>query len=385
MKYQSAWLDTEALAVKETARKFLVAEAVPHRERWEQQKHVDREFWYTAGEVGLLCAAISSEYGGGGGRLADEFAIFEAQAQIGEANFGNAVHSGIVAHYLEDYGTEEQKQRWLPKMATGEMIGAIAMTEPGGGSDLQAIRTTAIRDGDHYVVNGAKTFISNGGMADLVIVVVKTDPAQGARGISLLVVETKGADGFHVGTTLDKLGMKGQDTAELFFDDLHVPVEGLLGAEGKGFGYLMSQLPQERLLIALSGVGATETVVEQTVAYTNERKAFGHPLFNLQNTRFELAECATLARVARGFVDDCIERHLHGQLDTVTASMAKYWVSDMQCQVIDRCLQMWGGYGYMLEYPIARFYADARIQRIHGGANEIMKELIARSLEKGMS
>lgn len=380
MTYRSPWLDDELLAVKEMAHKFLLTEAVPHRQRWEQQKHVDREFWYKAGQVGLLCAGVPAEYGGGGGGLAHDFAIFEAQAALGEAGFGNFVHSGLVAHYLLSYGSEEQKTRWLPTMATGETIGAIAMTEPGGGSDLQAVRTTAVRDGDYYVVNGAKTFISNGGMADLVIVAVKTDPAAGARGISLLVIETRDTAGYRVGSVLDKLGLKSQDTAELFFDDVRVPVANLLGEEDKGFKYLMAQLSHERLIIAHAGLGAIESAVQQTVKYTNERTAFGKPLFELQNTRFELAECATLARIARGFIDDCIARHLRGELDAATASMAKWWVTDTQCQVIDRCLQLWGGYGYMLEYPIARMYADARIQRIHGGANEIMKELIARSL-----
>lgn len=379
MAYRSPWLDDELVAVKDMAHKFLEAEAMPHRERWEKQKQVDREFWYRAGAVGLLCAGIPAEYGGGGGGLSHDLAIFEAQATIGEAGFGNVVHSGLVARYLLDYGTEQQKHRWLPKMASGEMIGAIAMTEPGGGSDLQAIRTTAIRDGDHYVLNGAKTFISNGGTAGLVIVVAKTDPAARAKGISLLVVETSAA-GYSVGTVLDKLGLKAQDTAELFFDDVRVPAENLLGEEGKGFSYLMGQLPHERLMIAHVGVCAIESAVAQTVQYTNARNAFGAPLFELQNTRFELAECATLARIARGFIDDCIALHLRGELDAATASMAKLWITDTQCQVIDRCLQLWGGYGYMMEYPIARMYADARIQRIHGGANEIMKELVARSL-----
>lgn len=380
MTEQSPWLTDELVAVNDMAYKFLLTEAIPHRERWEEQKHVDREFWYKAGEVGILCAGIPAEYGGGGGSIAHDFAIFEAQAALGEVGFGNVVHSGLVAHYLLAYGSEEQKHRWLPRMATGETIGAIAMTEPGGGSDLQAVRTTARRDGDEYVINGSKTFISNGGMADLVIVVVKTDPAAGAKGMSLIVVEPAAAEGYRVGVVLDKLGLKSQDTAELFFDEVWVPATNLIGEEGKGFGYLMAQLPHERLIIAHAGLGAIESVIEQTVAYTKQREAFGKSLFDMQNTRFELAECATLARLARVFIDDCIVRHLRGDLDAATASMAKWWVTDTQCQVIDRCLQLWGGYGYMLEYPIARMYADARIQKIHGGANEIMKELIARAL-----
>ncbi|KLO33868.1 acyl-CoA dehydrogenase [Mycobacterium nebraskense] len=360
--------------------KFFETEAVPNRERWERQKCVDRDFWLAAGRLGLLCASIPEEYGGGGGTLAHDFAIFEAQAECGDSGFGNQVHSGLVAHYLLAYGTEEQKRRWLPKMATGEYIGAIAMSEPGGGSDLKALRTTAIRDGDHYRLNGSKTFISNGASADLIVLVVKTDPSAGAKGVSLLVLETAGAQGFRVGRVLDKLGMKAQDTAELFFDDVHVPAGNLLGEEGAGYGYAMKQLAHERLIIAIIGVSTLETAVAETIAYTKQRHAFGAPLFSMQHTRFELADCATIARVARTFVDDCIVKHLRGELDAATASMAKAWVTDMQCAVIDRCLQLFGGYGYMLEYPITRMYADSRVQKIYAGTNEVMKELVARSL-----
>ncbi|MTE13389.1 acyl-CoA dehydrogenase [Nocardia sp. CT2-14] len=375
-------MDDDVVALKEMATKFIETEALPHRERWNEQKHVDREFWRTAGELGLLCASIPAEYGGGGGSHVHDLAIFQASLQLTETGFGlgNAVHSGLVAHYLLAYGTEEQKRTWLPKMASGEYIGAIAMTEPGGGSDLKALRTTAIRDGDHYVVNGSKTFITNGMQADLVILVVRTDPSAGTKGISLLVVETAGAEGFRVGRVLDKVGLKSQDTAELFFDDLRVPAANLLGEEGKGFYYAMRQLPHERLIISDGAVAVAEAALAETVRYSKQRRAFGTPLFEMQNTRFELAQCAILVRTARVFVDDCIARHLRGELDAATASMAKAHSTDVQCEVIDRCVQLFGGYGYMLEYPIARMYADARVQKIYAGANEVMRELIARSL-----
>ncbi|TAM66426.1 acyl-CoA dehydrogenase family protein [Mycobacterium sp.] len=379
-EHRSPWVDDEVAGLKEMATKFFAIEAVPNRGRWERQKHVDRDFWLAAGRLGLLCASIPEEYGGGGGTLAHDFAIFEAQAECGDSGFGNQVHSGVVAHYLLAYGTEEQKLRWLPKMATGEYIGAIAMTEPDGGSDLKALRTTAIRDGDHYRLNGSKTFISNGASADLIVLVVKTDPSAGAKGVSLLVLETAGAQGFRVDRVLDKLGMKAQDTAELFFDDVRVPAANLLGEEGAGYAYAMKQLAHERLVVAIVGISTLESAVAETIAYTKLRSAFGAPLINLQHTRFELADCATIAKVARTFVDDCILKHLRGELDAVTASMAKSWVTDMQCVVIDRCLQLFGGYGYMLEYPITRMYADSRAQRIYGGTNEVMKELVARSL-----
>jgi acyl-CoA dehydrogenase len=379
--YRSLWVDDEVAALKDMARKFFDTEGAPNRERWEQQQHIDREFWLKAGKLGLLCAAIPVEYGGGGGSIAHDLAIFEAASASGETGFGNHAHSGVVAHYLATYGTEEQKRRWLPRMATGELLGAVAMTEPGAGSDLKALRTTAIRDGDHYRLNGAKTFITNGATADIVVLVVKTNPAAASvHGISLLVLETADAAGFKVGRKLKKVGMKAADTAELFFDDVRVPVANLLGKEGKGFSYSMAKLPWERLIIAIMGIAALERAVEETVAYTKQRKAFGQTLFDMQNTRFELAECATVAHIARVFVDSCIDRHLRGELDPAAASMAKYWVTDMQCQVVDRCVQLFGGYGYMLEYPIAQMFIDGRAQRIYGGANEVMKELIARSL-----
>lgn len=378
--FRSAWADDDVIALREMATEFFETEALPHRERWAEQKCVDRDFWYKAGELGLLCTSIPEEYGGGGGTLAHDFAVMEAQAACGESGFGNQVHSGLVAHYILAYGSEEQKKRWLPGMASGALVSAVAMTEPGGGSDLKALRTSAIRDGDHYRLNGAKTFTSNGSSADIIVLVVKTDPAAGAKGVSLLVLETADAPGFRVGRVLDKVGMKAQDTAELFFDDVRVPAKNLLGEEGAGYGYAMKQLAHERLVVAVWGAAVLGSAVEETVKYTKDRHAFGQALFNMQNTRFELAECATIARIARVFVDDCVERHLRGELDATTASMAKAWVTDMQVQVIDRCVQLFGGYGYMLEYPIARMFVDSRAQKIYAGANEVMKELIARSL-----
>lgn len=381
-KYRSPWADDDVVALKEMATKFFVSEALPHRERWIEQKRVDREFWLAAGEVGLLCAAIPEEYGGGGGTFVHDLAILQAALELTEMGFGvgAGIHGGLVANYINVYGTEEQKHRWLPKMARGEFIGAIAMTEPGGGSDLKAIRTTATRSGDHYIVNGSKTFISNGANADIVILVLKTDPDAGVRGVSLLVVETRDLPGYSVGRVLDKVGMKAQDTAELFFEAMRVPVANLLGEEGKGYAYAMTQLAHERLLISDMAATMAEAAVAETVRYTKERHAFGGPLIELQNTRFELAQCATLARVARVYVDSCIERHLRGELDATSASMAKLYATDVQCEVIDRCVQLFGGYGYMLEYPIARMYADSRAQKIYAGTSEVMKELIARSL-----
>jgi acyl-CoA dehydrogenase len=378
--YRSPWMTDELDALAEMARDFFAKESVPNQERWAEQQCVDREFWNKAGEVGLLCASIPTEYGGGGGTFAHETVIFSEQARAGDDAFGNAVHSGIVAHYLLAYGTEEQKQRWLPKMATGEMVGAIAMTEPGTGSDLQSIRTTATRRGDEYVITGAKTFITNGTHADLVIVAAKTGTEGGAGGLSLIVIETKDLAGFERGRVLNKLGMHGQDTRELFFTDLRVPVANRLGDEGAGFLQLMMQLPQERLVIAIAGVAATETILAETIQYTKDRTAFGKPLMSFQNTRFVLAERKTEATAMRLFLDHCLERHLTGGLDVPTASMAKWWITQKQFEIADACLQLFGGYGFMMEYPVARAFAGARVQKIYGGTNEIMKELIARAL-----
>jgi acyl-CoA dehydrogenase len=370
----------EMFMLRELARAFFEREAVPHHERWAEQHHVDREFWRKAGEAGLLCASIPEQYGGGGGTFGHEVVINEEYARTLDKGFGNSVHSTTCAHYILSYGTEEQKDRWLPGMATGELVCGIAMTEPGAGSDLQGIKTRAVRQGDEYLISGAKTFISNGINADLMITVARTDADQHARGISLLVVETD-RPGYSRGRVLEKLGMKGQDTVELFYDNVRVPADNLLGGtEGQGFGQLMTQLPQERLSIAVGAVASMERVLELTVQYTKERTAFGRELIRFQNTRFELAECATEVRIARVFLDDCIRRHIACELDTATASMAKWWATETQCRVIDRCLQLFGGYGYMLEYPVARAYADARGQKIYGGTNEIMKELIARTL-----
>jgi acyl-CoA dehydrogenase len=378
--HRSSWMNEDLDAFRDLARSFCEKELVPNQERWIAQKQVDRELWTKAGEVGLLCLSIPEQYGGGGGTFAHETVLMEEQIRAGDSCWGNSVHSGIVAHYLLNYGTEEQKLRWLPKLASGELVGAIAMTEPGTGSDLQSITTKAVRDGDGYLVNGAKTFITNGSQADLVIVAAKTDSSQGAHGVSLVVVETA-TEGFRHGRVLDKIGMKGQDTAEMFFDDVRVPAENVLGgAEGQGFVQLMRQLPQERLIIAVTSVGAIEAAVAETLRYTKERTAFGREIFNFQNTRFKLAECATEATVCRAFLDQCIEAHLKGELDVPTAAKAKWWCSDRAYRVIDECVQLHGGYGYMNEYPIARAWADIRVQRIFGGTNEIMKEIISRTL-----
>lgn len=380
----SPWMTEELSILREQVRRFLEREMVPHRERWDREGVVERAAWRRAGAAGLLCASIPEAYGGGGGTRAHDVVIAE---EIGRAGLGGGfgagagVHSNIVAHYLLAYGSEEQKHRWLPGMTSGELIGAIAMTEPGTGSDLQSVRTTARRDGDHYVVNGQKTFISNGQNADLVFVVAKTDPSAGARGVSIVVLETAKAEGFRRGRNLEKIGMHAQDTSELFFDDVRVPVENLLGpTEGQGFVQLMVQLAWERLSCAFGAVVAMERAVEITSDYVKERKAFGQPLMAFQNTQFKLAEAKTQAVIARTFVDELLVRLLNGTLDPTTAAMAKWWTTDAQCRVIDECLQLFGGYGYMTEYPIARMYADARVQKIYAGTNEVMKLLIARTL-----
>ncbi|MEU4803188.1 acyl-CoA dehydrogenase family protein [Actinosynnema sp. NPDC023587] len=377
---RSPWMTDDLDQLRLLARTFLARESVPHHRRWAAQGHVDRDFWTRAGDVGLLCLSVPEEYGGGGGTFAHEAVLLEEQARVGDSAWGNGVHSGIVAHYVLAHGTEEQKHRWLPRLASGEYVGAIAMSEPGAGSDLQNIGTRAIRHDDEYVISGSKTFITNGAQAELVVVAAKTDPSQGAAGISLLVVETPSAAGFRRGRVLDKIGLKGQDTAELFFDDVRVPATNLLGSEGEGFGQLMRQLPQERLIIAVASVAGIEAAVDLTTAYVKDRTAFGRELVKFQNTRFTLAECATEARVTRAFVDECVQAHLAGTLDVPTAAMAKWWSTERLCRVVDECVQLFGGYGYMTEYPIARAWADARVQKIYGGTNEIMKEIIARSL-----
>jgi alkylation response protein AidB-like acyl-CoA dehydrogenase len=376
-----AWSDDDIEAFRDLARTFFEKECAPNEERWNEQQHVDRDVWRKAGELGLLCPSIPTEYGGGGGTFAHEAVMAEEQIRALAGSLGTAVHSTIVAHYILGYGTEEQKQNWLPRLASGELVGAIAMTEPGTGSDLQSVKAKAIRDGDEYVLDGSKTFISNGLLADLVIVVAKTDPDDAAAGISLIVVETDQADGFSRGRVLKKIGQHGQDTAELFFDGVRVPVANLLGeAEGQGFVQLMQQLAQERLVLAVGAVATIETALELTLRYTKEREAFGKPVFAFQNTKFKLAEVATTAKIARVFIDDCVSKHLVGKLDIPTASMAKWWLTQAQCDVADECLQFFGGYGYMAEYPISRIFTDSRIQKIYGGTNEIMKEIISRFL-----
>ncbi|MCL2582736.1 MAG: acyl-CoA dehydrogenase family protein [Streptosporangiales bacterium] len=377
---RSPWLTSDVADLHDLARGFFAAEVPARRPRWEEQQGVEREFWTKAAGLGLLCASIPEEYGGGGGTFLHHAAVQQAYSATGDRSWGNSVHSGIVAHYILDYGTEEQKRRWLPRMATGEMVTAIAMTEPSAGSDLKAIRTRAVKDGDAWVITGTKMFITNGGSADLVVVACVTDPDAGSRGISLIVVETGDCPGFRRGRILDKIGQHGADTAELSFDGVRVPAGNLLGPEGGGFGMMMSQLRQERLIIGITAVAATERALDLTVSYTKEREAFGQPLIAMQNTRFTLAECATKTRVARVFLDDCIMAHIDGELDLAAAAMCKWWLTDVQCEVIDACVQFFGGYGYMREYPIAQLYADARVQKVYGGANEIQKELIARSL-----
>jgi acyl-CoA dehydrogenase len=376
-----AWSDDDIEAFRDLARTFLTKECAPHEQRWNEQQHVDREIWNKAGDLGLLCPSIPAEYGGGGGTFAHEAVLAEEQIRAMVGSLGTAVHSTIVAHYINSYGTEAQKHRWLPRLASGELVGAVAMTEPGTGSDLQSIKTKAIKTGGEYVIDGAKTFISNGLLANLIVTVAKTDPDNAGKGISLIVVETDGLEGFARGRVLKKIGQHGQDTAELFFDGARVPVDCLLGdEEGQGFIQLMQQLPQERLVLAVGAVAAIEETLAQTLKYTKDRQAFGKTVFSFQNTRFKLAEVATTAKIARVFIDDCVQKHLDGQLDVPTASMAKWWTTQMQCDVADECLQFFGGYGYMEEYPISRLYTDARIQKIYGGTNEIMKEIISRFL-----
>jgi len=376
----SSWMTAELEGFRDAVRRFVDSEIVPNQERWRKQQHVDRELWRKGGEMGILCADIPEEYGGSGGTFAHQAVVFEELGYAGDMAFGIHVHA-IVAHYILNQGTEAQKRKYLPQLASGEMIAAIAMSEPGAGSDLKGIRTTAVLDAAGYSVNGSKTFISNGYLADLIAVVVKTDPEAGAKGVSLLLLETRDNPGFRVGRILEKVGQKGQDTCELFFDNARVPRENVLGGvEGKGFAQLMTELPYERTILGVAGVAAIERALALTVDYTRERKAFGQTLMDMQNTRFVLAEIKTEATVARIFIDRCIEDTIAGSMDTVRASMAKYWISDLQCKVVDQCVQLFGGYGYMLEYPIAQMYVDARVQRIYGGANEIMKEIIARSL-----
>jgi len=378
--YESPWMDDDLRMLREAVSRFVESEMVPHEARWRKQKHVDRDTWRQTGEAGFLLMDVPPEYGGGGGDFRHEAVLYEECNRRGISGFGQGVHS-IAAHYVLNYGTEEQKQRWLPRMARGELIGAIAMTEPGAGSDLKGIRTRAVREGDEYVINGSKIFITNGSIATILMLVVRTDPGDRSRGLSILMVETENLPGYRVGRVLDKMGMTAQDTSELYFEDVRVPADCLLGLEeGKGMHMLMGDLPYERLTIALGGVAAMEGALAETARYVKERQAFGQKIGEFQNTRFKMAEVATLVRVARTFVDRCIEQLVQGELDTETAAMAKWWVTDMQQQVMDECVQLHGGYGYMNDYLVCRMFADSRVQRIYGGTNEIMKELISRSI-----
>ena len=376
----ATWMTEELSIFGDSARKFFQTEMLPNVEKYHAQKQVDPELWVKAGEYGILGASIPEEYGGSGGDLSHDSVIFSELGYTGDMSFGLFVHN-IAIHYLMAFGTKEQKQRWLPRLATGELIGGIAMTEPGTGSDLQAVRTTAQLRGDDYVVNGSKTFISNGQVGNFFILVVKTDTAQGAKGISLLAVESDDLEGFRRGQNLDKIGMTGQDTSELFFEDMHVPAANLLGAvEGQGFPQLMNQLAWERLMLGIIAVSASQKAIEETVAYTTERKAFGKSVIEFQNSRFKLAECKAKLELLRAYVEKCIGKIIKNELAPDEASIAKLMGSEIQGEIIDECVQLHGGYGYMREYLIARMYTDARVQRIYGGTSEIMKELIARNL-----
>jgi long-chain-acyl-CoA dehydrogenase len=389
--FPSAWMTEEHTLLQDAVARFFRERWVPQSAAWREAGMMPRETWREAGAQGLLCASMPEAYGGGGGDFGHDAVILLEQGRANLSGFGGGLHSAIVAPYILHYGTEEQKKRWLPRMATGDFVGAIAMTEPGTGSDLQNVKTTARREGDAYVLTGQKVFITNGQNANLIIVVCRTvgddnEKKPGAKGISLLVVETDDVDspdglvaGFRRGRNLDKIGMKSQDTSELFFDHVRVPDANLIGGvEGQGFVQLMQELPQERLIIAVSGMGAMERALDETLRYVKERQAFGQPIWNFQNTRFKLAEVQAIVLATRAFVDACMLAHLKGELTVERAALAKAWVTEQQCKVMDECLQLFGGYGYMMEYPIAELYADARVQKIYGGTNEIMKELAAR-------
>lgn len=373
--------ESEHEMFRDSFRKFLQEEAVPYHSQWEKDGQVSRELWKKAGENGYLSPTVPEAYGGVEGDFRFNAIVDEEVANFGLSGIGFGLHSDIAVPYIMAYGSEEQKQKYLPGCVNGDIVTAIAMTEPGTGSDLQGVKTNAVLDasGEFYVLNGSKTFITNGQMADLVIVVAKTNPESGAKGTSLLLVDAASA-GFEKGQNLHKIGMKAQDTSELFFQDVKVPKENLLGAEGMGFIYLMQELPQERLSVGLNAIASAESILEQTIAYVKERKAFGREIASFQNTQFKLAEMSATLTMARVFVDKCLELHLDKKLDVVTAAKLKLLSTDIQCDVIDECLQLHGGYGYMWEYPVARAYADARVQKIYAGTNEIMKLIIGRSL-----
>ena len=371
-------MDSDIEAFRDQVRRYIATEMSPHLESWRRQGYTPREVWRGFGEMGFMLPEMSEEWGGAGGTLAHQLVVQDELAAA-EMPLNTSVHT-IAAHYIADYGSQEQKERWLPKLVSGEHLAGIALTEPSVGSDLKALRTRARRDGDHYIIDGSKTFISNGFTASLLVMAVRTGD-EGGRGVSLVVIETENLPGFRVGRRLEKLGQHASDTAELFLDGVRIPADHLLGeVEGQGFKQLMSQLPYERMLLCVPAAAAIELAVKLTVDYTKQRKAFGQTIADFQNTRFKLAECATMAHIVRGFVNDCIQRLLDGKLDDEAAYMAKWWCTEQQCRVTDECLQLFGGYGYMAEYPIARLYADARIQKIYGGTNEIMKDLIARKL-----
>jgi len=380
LQTRRSWCNEELDALRDSAIRFIETEMQPQDDAARKRGHVGHAIWRRAGELGFLCADIPEAYGGAGGDFRHEAVFYEEMSRRALTGMATSVHA-IVAHYFLNHGTEEQKRRYLPRMARGELVGAIAMTEPGAGSDLQGLRTRAEKKEGGYVINGSKTFITNGYLAGVVLVVCKTDPTQGAKGTSILIVETGGCQGFRVGRVLDKIGMKAQDTSELFFDDVRVPAEALLGGrEGQGFFQLMGDLPYERTIIGVSALAAMEGAYQATLDYVRDRQAFGKPIAEFQNTRFKLAEIATQIKVGRAFIDRCVEDLVAGTLDTATASMAKLWGSETQGRVVDECLQLFGGYGFMNEYMVARMYADARVQRIYGGTNEIMKEVISRAL-----
>ncbi|MEW4449769.1 acyl-CoA dehydrogenase family protein [Qipengyuania sp. JC766] len=380
---QPGFVEDEEIAIfSDAVGKFYEKHAPEKRVlKWREDGQVEREFWTEAGAAGLLGASVPEEYGGHGGDFRHEMVVIDQQGRHNVDGFAASLHNTIILPYLVRHGTEEQKKKYLPKLVSGELVSAIAMTEPGVGSDLQSITTTALKDGNGYRINGAKTYISNGQIADFIIVVAKTDPAERAKGISLMLLETEGAEGFQRGKKLDKIGLDAQDTSELFFDDVFVPSDAVLGGEeGKGFYQLMGELPQERLIIAMGAMTTIERALEETVAFTKERKAFGKTIWDFQNTQFVLADLKARGTAAKVFVNDCIAKHLEGKLDVPTACMAKYWLTELQGEVVDKCLQLHGGSGYINDYPIARMFRDSRVSRIFGGSNEIMKMVIARAM-----